>query len=112
MALNCSARAQRPAIGAARLADQCETCVSPIYTGELRLRNKTLKRKVSTKLRKDRHRPKAPNEPCSMDFRSDQLFDGRRIRIRTIVNAYTRVAPAKSVRLRYHGRMSLRRWSG
>jgi transposase InsO family protein len=43
----------------------------------LQLRNKTPKRKVKAKLRDDRAPASAPNECWSMDFLSDQLFDGR-----------------------------------
>ena len=36
----------------------------------------------------------APNEVWAMDFMSDQLFDGRRIRILTIIDAFSRLSPA------------------
>ena len=38
-----------------------------------------------------------------MDFLSDQLFDGRKIRVLTIVDNFTRVSPAIDVRLSYRG---------
>jgi len=38
-----------------------------------------------------------------MDFVSDQLFDGRRIRILTIVDNFTKVSPFIGVDLRYKG---------
>ena len=38
-----------------------------------------------------------------MDFLSDQLFDGRKIRVLTIVDAYSKVSPAIDVRDRYTG---------
>ena len=38
-----------------------------------------------------------------MDFMSDQLFDGHRVRILTIVDAFTRLSPAIDVRARYRG---------
>lgn len=38
-----------------------------------------------------------------MDFLSDQLFDGRKIRILTIVDTYSKVSPAIDVRPRYTG---------
>jgi putative transposase len=38
-----------------------------------------------------------------MDFLSDQLFDGRKIRVLTIVDAYSKVSPAIDVRARYTG---------
>ncbi|SDA36905.1 hypothetical protein SAMN03159340_04012 [Sphingomonas sp. NFR15] len=43
------------------------------------------KRKVKTKLRDDRMPATAPNECWSMDFLSDSLFDGREIRVPSIV---------------------------
>ena len=38
-----------------------------------------------------------------MDFLSDQLFDGRKIRILTIVDAFSKISPAIDVRFRYTG---------
>ena len=61
---------------------------------DLQLRSKTPKRKVSAKLRQDRAVAGAPNEIWAMDFLSDQLFDGTRIRVLTIVDAHTRRASA------------------
>ena len=64
----------------------------------LQLRNKVPKRKVSAKLREDRCSATAPNEVWAMDFMSDQLFDGRRIRILTVVDSFTRLSPVVDVR--------------
>lgn len=69
----------------------------------LQLRNKTPKRKVSAKLREDRCRTNEPNQVRAMDFMSDQLFDGRRIRVLTIVDAFTRLSSAVEVRQSYRG---------
>ncbi|GAA0661737.1 putative transposase [Sphingomonas insulae] len=69
----------------------------------LQLRNKTPKRKVKAKLRDDRTPATAPNECWSMDFLSDQLFDGRKIRVLSIVDNFTRVSPALDVRMSYRG---------
>jgi putative transposase len=78
--------------------------VRRLYTEEgLQLRNKTPKRKVSAKLREDRAVATAPNECWSMDFLSDQLFDGRKIRVLTIVDNFTRLSPAIDVRPSYRG---------
>ena len=78
--------------------------VRRLYTEEgLQLRNKSPKRKVSAKLREDRAVATAPNECWSMDFLSDQLFDGRKIRILTIVDTFTRLSPAIDVRPSYRG---------
>ena len=38
-----------------------------------------------------------------MEFMSDQLFNGRCIRILTIVDAFTRISPAIDVRYSYRG---------
>ncbi|RDI58551.1 integrase-like protein [Microvirga subterranea] len=38
-----------------------------------------------------------------MDFLSDQLFDGRQIRILTVVDAFSKLSPAIDVRFRYTG---------
>ena len=78
--------------------------VRRLYIEEgLQLRNKSPKRKVSAKLREDRTVATAPNECWSMDFLSDQLFDGRKIRILTIVDTFTRLSPAIDVRPSYRG---------
>jgi putative transposase len=69
----------------------------------LQLRSKTPKRKVSAKLRQDRAVAGAPNEIWAMDFLSDQLFDGTRIRVLTIVDACSRISPAIDVRRSYRG---------
>ena len=75
-----------------------------LYTEEgLQLRHKMPKRRVAAKLREDRCPPAAPNQVWAMDFLSDQLFDGRRIRILTIVDAFSRLSPAIDVRPHYRG---------
>lgn len=57
----------------------------------LQMRYKVPKRRVSAKLRDDRCDATAPNECWSMDFMSDQLFDGRRIRVLAAVDNYSRI---------------------
>ena len=75
-----------------------------LYTEEgLQLRHKTPKRRVAAKLREDRSPPAAPNQVWAMDFLSDQLFNGRKIRILTIVDAFSRLSPAIDVRQYYRG---------
>lgn len=69
----------------------------------LQIRNKRPKRKVSAKLREDRRPPQGPNDVWAMDFLSDQLFDGSKIRVLTIVDAFSKIAPAIDVRQRYTG---------
>ncbi|OIO00645.1 MAG: transposase [Desulfovibrionaceae bacterium CG1_02_65_16] len=67
----------------------------------LQLRNKTPKRKVSAKLRSARTLAKRQNEIWAMDFVSDQLFDGTKLRILTIVDVFTRFSPAIDARKNY-----------
>lgn len=75
-----------------------------LYVEEgLQIRNKRPKRKVSAKLREDRKPPTAPNEVWAMDFLSDQLFDGSKIRVLAIVDAFSKVSPAIDARHRYTG---------
>jgi len=59
----------------------------------LQMRTKVPRRRVSVQVREGRPSESCPNECWSMDFVSDQLFDGRRIRILTIVDNFTRVSP-------------------
>lgn len=60
----------------------------------LQLRNRVPKRRVKAKLREDRRPAVAANETWAMDFVHDQLATGRKIRILTIVDTYTRFSPA------------------
>jgi putative transposase len=69
----------------------------------LQLRNKSPKRRVKAQLRDDRMPATAANHVWAMDFVHDQLFDGRKIRILTIVDTFTRLAPAIEVRQSYKG---------
>jgi putative transposase len=57
--------------------------------GALQLRNKSPKRRVKTQLREDRSTPTAANQVWAMDFVHDQLFDGRNIRVLTVVEPFT-----------------------
>ena len=58
----------------------------------LSLRLKRPRRHVSAAGRERQPAAGAPNELWSMDFVSDALFDGRRLRALTVVDAYTREA--------------------
>ena len=69
----------------------------------LQLRNKSPKRRVKAKLRGDRAPATGPNQVWAMDFVHDQLFDGRKIRILTIIDTFTRLAPAIEVRESFRG---------
>lgn len=69
----------------------------------LRLRRKPPKRRVACRKREDRPVATRPNECWSMDFVSDQLFDGRRIRVLTLVDNHTRESLALHVAPRVRG---------
>lgn len=67
----------------------------------LQMRNKKPKRKKSAMIRQAQIPAKALNDCWSMDFMSDQLFDGRRLRILTIVDNFSRISPAVGVGLTF-----------
>lgn len=69
----------------------------------LQLRNKTPKRRVKAKLREDRQPAVRPNDVWAMDFLHDQLATGRKIRVLTIVDTFSRFSPALDARLSYRG---------
>ena len=69
----------------------------------LQLRNKTPKRRVKAKLREDRTDACQINETWAMDFVHDQLATGRKIRVLTIVDTFSRFSPAVNPRFSYRG---------
>ena len=69
----------------------------------LQLRNKAPKRKVKAKLREGRSDPERLNDVWAIDFVHDQLYDGTKIRVLTIIDAFTRYVPAIDVRRSYTG---------
>jgi putative transposase len=69
----------------------------------LQLRNKTPKRRVKAKLRDDRCAAIANNETWAMDFVHDQLATGRKIRVLTVVDTFSRFSPAVDPRFSYRG---------
>jgi putative transposase len=69
----------------------------------LGLRRKPPRRRVACVKRKMRPTAEAKNECWSMDFVSDQLFDGRRLRVLTIVDNHTRESLALEVAPRIRG---------
>jgi putative transposase len=69
----------------------------------LQLRNKSPKRRVKANQREGRASAIGPNDIWAMDFVHDQLFDGRKIRVLTIVDSFTRLSPAIDVRHSYRG---------
>ena len=56
----------------------------------LQLRNKTPKRRVKAKLREDRKAATGPNQTWAMDFVRDQLATGRKLRVLTVVDIFSR----------------------
>jgi putative transposase len=69
----------------------------------LQLRNKTPKRRVKAALRADRTPPSRSNEIWARDFVHDQLALGTKFRVLTIVDTFSRFAPAVEPRFRFHG---------
>jgi putative transposase len=69
----------------------------------LQLRNKTPKRRVTAKLRADRTMAIRPNDVWAMDFVHDQLATGRKLRILTVVDTYSRLSPVIDPRFSYRG---------
>ncbi len=69
----------------------------------LQLRNKTPKRRVKAKLREDRVVATAMNETWAMDFVHDQLATGRKLRILTVVDTFSRFSPIVDPRFSYKG---------
>ena len=69
----------------------------------LQLRNKTPKRRVKAKLRDDRAAATRPNETWAMDFVHDQLATGRKLRVLTIVDIFSRYSPALEPRFTFRG---------
>ena len=67
----------------------------------LQLQRKTPRRKVMAKPREIRVEVLAPQECWAMDFMSDQLFSGHKLRILTIVDIFSKIAPAIGVRQNY-----------
>lgn len=57
----------------------------------LQLRNKTPKRRVKAKLREDRAPAIRSNDVWAMDFVHDQLATGRKLRVLTVVDTYSRL---------------------
>jgi putative transposase len=69
----------------------------------LQLRNKTPKRRVKAKLREDRQSATRPNETWAMDFVHDQLVSGRKLRVLTIIDTFSRFSPAIEPRFNFRG---------
>jgi putative transposase len=72
-----------------------------LYNEEsLQLRSNRPRRRKMAVTRRERHLPKRANQAWSMDFVSDQLVNGTKIRALTVVDVFTREAVCISVRHR------------
>jgi putative transposase len=69
----------------------------------LQLRNQAPKRRVRAKLRDDRMPATRSNETWAMDFVNDQLATGRKLRVLTIVDIFSRFSPALAPRFTFRG---------
>ena len=69
----------------------------------LQLRNKTPKRRVKAKLRSDRRAATRSNETWAMDFVHDQLATGRKLRVLTVVDTFSRFSPVLEPRFSFRG---------
>ena len=69
----------------------------------LQLRNKSPKRRVKAKLREDRTDAACSNDVWAMDFVHDQLATGRKLRILTVVDTFSRFCPVIDPRFSYRG---------
>jgi putative transposase len=69
----------------------------------LGLRTRTPKRRVSCRTRVGRPAAEQINDCWAMDFMADELFDGRRIRVLTIVDHFSRESLAIEVGQRFRG---------
>jgi putative transposase len=69
----------------------------------LTMRSKKPRRHRSGQVRKERLTATRPNERWSMDFMAEQLFDGRRLRILTLVDNFSRESLAIQVGRRFTG---------
>ena len=58
---------------------------------------------MKAKLRDDRKEAAGPNETWAMDFVHDQLATGRKLRILTVVDTFSRFSPAIDPRFSYRG---------
>lgn len=69
----------------------------------LQLRNKISYHRVKAKLREDRTPATRSKETCAMDFVHDQLAAGRKIRVLTVVDTFSRFSPVVDPRFSYKG---------
>lgn len=63
----------------------------------LQMRLKPPRRRVMGKLRSDRSNATGPNQVWAMDWMHDELFDGRRLWVLTVIDTWSRVCPVMRV---------------
>ena len=63
----------------------------------LQMRLKPPRRRVTARLRDDRSDATGPNQVWAMDWMYDELFDGRRLWVLTVVDTWSRVCPVMRV---------------
>lgn len=63
----------------------------------LQMRYKPPRRRVMAKLRNDRSDATGPNQVWAMDWMYDEIFDGRRLWVLTVVDTWSRVCPVMRV---------------
>jgi len=69
----------------------------------LKMRKKTPRRRVKAALRDDPAPPSRSNEVWAMDFVHEQLATGRKMRVLTVVDAFSRYSPMLDARFDYRG---------
>lgn len=69
----------------------------------LQLRNKTPERWVKAKLREDRQMAVGPNDVWALDFVHDQLATGKKLRVLTVVDTFSRYVPVLDPSHSYRG---------
>jgi putative transposase len=72
--------------------------VQRLYCQEgLQIRLKPPRRRVMVKVRNDRSNATGPNQIWAMDWMHDELFDGRRLWVLTVIDTWSRVCPVMRV---------------
>ena len=61
------------------------------------VRVRTPRRRIMAKLRDDRSNATGPNQVWAMDWMHDELFNGKRIWILTVVDTWSRICPVMCV---------------
>ena len=64
---------------------------------DLQMRLKPPRRRVMAKLRSDRSNATGPNQVWAMDWMFDELFDGRRLWVLTVIDTWSRFSPVMRV---------------